>query len=364
VRFEVAGTALDDCGAVPLGADGAADCQAAFTATAAGRAVTATYSGDGDLVGSADSLTQHTDKAHTTTALTSSANPSVSGQAVTYTATVAVTAPGAAPTPGAVSFADADGTIPGCAGEAVDTSAHTATCTSTYASPAGSPHAVVARYAGNGELQPSASPEVSQVVQRAKTDTALTSSDDPSVVGQPVTLIARVTVRAPGGGSPGGTVAFQDGGTAIDGCGAAAVDASGKATCTTPFTTTAGSPRTLLAVYSGDSAFEGSTSDSLAQTVDKAATTISFTQQPVSSFPWRPLSITVKVSAEAPGSGTPTGNVWFVKYNVLGIITGTQVKPLVDGKASFTMLRLNKSYAVRYDGDSNYLGAQTTISPR
>jgi hypothetical protein len=53
--------------------------------------ITATYSGDGDYVGSTGTLSpdQVVDKASTTTSLVSSVNPSVYGASVTFTATVA-----------------------------------------------------------------------------------------------------------------------------------------------------------------------------------------------------------------------------------------------------------------------------------
>ena len=51
-------------------------------------------------------LTQTVNKANTTTSLTSSANPSVRRQAVTFTATVAVVSPGAGTPAGTVTFND------------------------------------------------------------------------------------------------------------------------------------------------------------------------------------------------------------------------------------------------------------------
>src|SRR5207253_3338482 len=56
----------------------------------------AEYSNDGNFNASTSAvLTQTVNKADTTTTLSSSANPSVYGQSVTFTATVAATAPGA-----------------------------------------------------------------------------------------------------------------------------------------------------------------------------------------------------------------------------------------------------------------------------
>ena len=63
--------------------------------------VTAVYGGDASFNGStSNTVDQEVQKADTTTALTSSANPSKFGQSVTFTATVAVLAPGRARRPG------------------------------------------------------------------------------------------------------------------------------------------------------------------------------------------------------------------------------------------------------------------------
>ena len=65
----------------------------------------------------------------TTTTLSSSANPSVEGQPVTYTATVAPVSPfTGTPTAGTVTFADYAENIPGCTNVALDSSG-SATCT-------------------------------------------------------------------------------------------------------------------------------------------------------------------------------------------------------------------------------------------
>src|SRR5207245_3461749 len=67
--------------------------------------VTAVYNGDGNfLTNTSSSLTQTVNKADTTTVVTSSANPSVFGQSVTFTATVAAVAPGAGTPSGTVTF--------------------------------------------------------------------------------------------------------------------------------------------------------------------------------------------------------------------------------------------------------------------
>ena len=67
-------------------------------------AITATYNGDGSFLGSNGSVTQKVNKAQTSTVVTSSANPSQSGQGVTFTATITPVAPGAGDPTGTVRF--------------------------------------------------------------------------------------------------------------------------------------------------------------------------------------------------------------------------------------------------------------------
>jgi uncharacterized protein YjbI with pentapeptide repeats len=91
----------------------------------------------------------------TTTSLESSANPSVVGQAVTYSATVSPTPPG-----GTVAFTDNGSPIAGCT--TVSISAARASCSATPTT-AGA-HNVVATYSGLENFVGSTSPTLTQVV--------------------------------------------------------------------------------------------------------------------------------------------------------------------------------------------------------
>ncbi|MCF3178346.1 Ig-like domain repeat protein, partial [Streptomyces sioyaensis] len=66
--------------------------------------VTATYSGDGNFTGSVGSGTHTVTQASTTTAVTTSPDPSVFGDSVTLTATVSPVSPGAGTPTGTVTF--------------------------------------------------------------------------------------------------------------------------------------------------------------------------------------------------------------------------------------------------------------------
>jgi hypothetical protein len=160
----------------------------------------------------------------TTTAVTSSpASTAVTGQQVTYTATV--TGPSGAfgaPT-GTIAFQDsATGTaIPGCtaqpltdaavaSGQSEDTSgaaASTATCTVSY--PAIGNETVTASYAGDSSFEGSSAVAEAIGVNRDTTVTTVTSSENPAAYGGNVTLEAHVAAASPGSGTPTGTVTFS-----------------------------------------------------------------------------------------------------------------------------------------------------------
>jgi hypothetical protein len=92
------------------------------------------------------------------------------------------------------------------------------------------------------------------------TTTAVTSSANPTTTGQAVTYTATVSPT-----DGGGTVAFNDGGSPITGCTAQPLNSSGQATCQATYT--AAGSHTITAVYSGDTAYAGSPSAALTQTV-------------------------------------------------------------------------------------------------
>jgi Bacterial Ig-like domain (group 3) len=138
----------------------------------------------------------------TTTTLASSANPSVFGQAVTFTATVnAVSVP-----TGSVTFVDTTtattfGTV------TLDATGQATFTTSTLA--LGS-HTIQATYTPNSPSFTGSSDSRTQVVNPVPTTIALSSSPNPSTFGQAVTLTADVSAVSPSSGSPTGSVTVAD----------------------------------------------------------------------------------------------------------------------------------------------------------
>ena len=250
------------CSAQSLSGGIATCVTSALTASGSPDSVTATYNGDSNSLPSNTSNTvSQVIKSGTTTALTSSSNALVFGESVTFTATITATAPGVGNPTGMVAFTDGATAIGGCSSQTV--SGGIATCV-TNALPVGS-HSVTATYGGDTNFQSSASSAVNQTVNRASTITTVASNNNPSTFGQSVTFTATIDVITPGGGTPTGTVAFQDGGVTVGSCSSSAL-ASGIATCTT--STLSVGAHTIRANYSGDSNFLSSASGTLNQNVN------------------------------------------------------------------------------------------------
>jgi hypothetical protein len=212
---------------------------------------------------STTTTTETVTKAASSSTLTSSVNPSVWGQSVTLTATIASAYTGSKPS-GTVEFKDGANDIAGCGAQSVDTSTETATCVTSALSVAG--HSITAVYQGDNDFTGSASSPVSQTVNKAGTTTALTSSGSPVTHGQPVTLTAQLGVVAPGAGTPTGTVTFKDGSTVL---GTAPVSVSdGTATATFSTSSLSVGTHVITAIYNGDGNFLGSASSTLTQYIN------------------------------------------------------------------------------------------------
>jgi hypothetical protein len=206
-------------------------------------------------------------RAPTTTTLTSSANPSVFGQSVTFTATVAGPQGSATPT-GSVQFS-IDGKDVGGA-VTLDGNDQATYTTSALAVTNGTNHTVTASYAGDDSfLASSGSLSGGQEVDRADTTVSLSSSANPSVLGQSVNITAAVAAKDPGSGTPGGTVTFKDG-TATLGTGTLS---GGTATVTTSGLTVGA--HSITASYSGDGNFNSSAGSGLSQQVRYTVTVLS-----------------------------------------------------------------------------------------
>ena len=198
--------------------------------------------------------------AATTTSVSSSADPSVFGQPVTFTATVSTAGLG---TPsGNVQFFDGATPIGGAV--ALNASGQASLMISSLS--VGN-HTITAQYAGDvpSGFNASSGALISnpQTVNQASTTTSIVSSLNPSTTGTPITFTVTVSPVAPGAGTRTGTVDVLRDGQVI--CNDVAINASGQATCNMTFTVSANYG--ITAQYSGDTNFSASASSTLTQMV-------------------------------------------------------------------------------------------------
>jgi uncharacterized repeat protein (TIGR03803 family) len=353
VNFTSGSTAL--CSGVPVSTiTGKATC-AYSTLPAGSDPVTAVYSGDLSFSGSTGNLSpnQTVNKADTTTTpVTSSHNPSVFGQSVTLAATVSPVAPGAGTPTGTVTFLDG--------GSAIGTgtlSGGVATF-STSALAVGN-HTITTTYPGDGNFNGSTGSLTGnpQVVTKANTTTAVTSSQNPSVFGQSVTFSATVSAVPPGAGTPTGQVQLV-----IDGAnvGAPVTLAAGSASFPSISTLSTGS-HTVAVNYLGDPNFLTSTGNLPTQTVIKATTTTTVTSSLNPSIFNQSVTFTATVSAVAPGAGTPTGTVTFT-YGSTTLCSNVALTGGVATCAYATLPVGSDVVTASYSGDTNFSSSSGTIT--
>ena len=315
--------------------------------TIGSHSVTAVYGADTNFTASTSSvLSQTVNKGNSATAVVSSANPSGSGQSVTFTATVSASAPAAGTPSGTVTFKDGTTTLG--TGTLSAGSATFATSSLSVGT-----HSITAVYGGDANFNTSTSSVLAQTVNSViiTTTTAVVSSANPSVFGQSVTFTATVTPTS-GSNTPTGTVTFKDGTTTL-GTGTLS---SGSATFNTS-ALTVGS-HSITAVYSGDTNFSGSTSSVLTQTVNQASTTTAVVSATNPSVFGQSVMFTATVSVVAPGAGTPTGTVTF-KDGTTTLGTGT----LSAGSATFSTSSLtvgSHSITAAYGATTNFASSTSS----
>lgn len=210
--------------------------------------------------------------------LSSSLNPAPEGTAVTFTANVAA-ANDAVPT-GQVTFQDGNLLLKSVA---LDANGNAAFATSTLTV---GTHEISVTYSGAQNFLAAPSPasleeKITPVVVPLATATTLSSSVNPSVVGENVNFTAEVQTTGPFIGSPSGAVTFRDGTTTF----ATVVLTAGIAK--TSISTLAAGTHNVTALYSGDASTASSTSQVLVQQVNYPLTqlppgyTITVTPSPV-----------------------------------------------------------------------------------
>ncbi len=301
--------------------------------------LTAVYGGASQsyILGSTSAPLNLDVQAQSGTALGSSLNPSIYGNAVQLTATVM--ADNAPATTGTVQFNDS-----GVALGSVDV-VNGAAVLQLNTLAAGQ-HSISAAYLANAYSAASTSQVLVQAVNRTTTKTMVSSSPDPAIGGRAVTLQAAVSVLT-GAGIPTGRVIFSDGSTVLGGSN---LSGSGMATFSVQLATGAHS---IVASYAGDA---NNGADSSATTILQVvpATTqvnLSTSQNPIVAD--TALTITAHVTGNG---GTPGGSVSFLgDGSLLGsaVLDGT-------GTAAYSISTLalgTHTLTVSYSGDVNDAGS-------
>ena len=209
------------------------------TLTAGKHKITAQYEGDLSDTAATASIQQVINGIPTTASLVTSAQPSSFGQSVTFTATV--TSLSGTPD-GTVTFKNGSSVL----GTVILTGGSTQLSVSTLT---GGNHIITAYYNGSGTFAAS-SGSVPQIVEKTTTMTALTSSLNPSPVGQTVTLTAAVTSAA--AETATGNVTFKDGTTVLGN----AVLVNGQAQVSTALLATG--THKITSTFAGNNNFGGS----------------------------------------------------------------------------------------------------------
>ena len=307
--------------------------------------ITAKYAGDNNNSSSTSSALNQVIIAATTTTLASSLNPSVVGQAITFTTTVRSSS-GAPPNGETVTFKNGSSvlsTAPLIAG----------TASLTTSSLAAGTYTITASYPGDSNFAASTSPGLRQVVNsttKSATATTLISSLNPSNYGQTVTWTVTVTTTGPV--LPTGKVKFTWG---IYTIGAATLNSSGVATLTKSNLNADAYP--LTAVYMGDASNLGSTSSTVNQVVTQATSAATLTSSPNPSTAGQAVTFTATITSPTV---RPTGPVTFA---VGKMVLGTA--QLVGGKAKFATSTLpagSTTVTATYYGDSNIAKSSASVT--
>src|SRR5207302_1872822 len=153
-------------------------------------------------------------------------------------------------------------------------------------------------------------------------------------------------------GIPTGTVTFKDGPSAL---GTGTLNGAGQATFVTRTLAVGAHP--IPASYGGDATFSGSTSSTLTETVKKASTATVVSSSAIPSLTGQSVKFTATVTANSPGTGTPTGKVTF-KDGGTAITNCSDLSLNSSGLAICTTSSLSVgSYSITatYGGSSSFL---------
>jgi RHS repeat-associated protein len=294
----------------------------------------------------------------TTTALSASPAPSTYASGVTLTATV--TPASGTGVGGSATFYDG-GSALGTAVVAWNGTAGVATFTTVTGLAVGS-HTLSAIYSGDATFAPSTSPGLSHTVTKRTVPVDLFTPAGPLAFGQVATLTAQMGLPIPTALPQTGTVTFKDGGATLGTapCVPRVYPDAGEISRATLAVTSlgVGTHASLTAAYGGDGTYNATMSLDQSLTVAKAGTATALSSSANPAAACQSVSLAARVSAVAPGAGTPTGTVTFLEgASTLGAVA------LSGGLATYTTAGLSTAthtLTASYAGDTNF---NSSISP-
>jgi len=290
-----------------------------------------------------------------TVTVSSSLNPSGSGQSVTFTATVSCNG-STCPTAGeTVTFYNGSTQI----GTGTLNSSNPPQATLSYSSLSVATHTIKATYSGDSNFN-SVSGSMSQVVRTYSSTTTVSASPSASYYGQSVTFTATVSCSGSTCPTAGDTVTFYDNGVQI---GTGTLNSSNPRTATYSSSSLTVGTHPINASFPGDSKFGASTSNTLSYVVTQASSSTSVTSSLNPSVYGQSVTFTATVTDNTSGStGTPTGTVTFYDN---GTQLGTGPYSLNgSGVATYSTSSLTVGthpITATYSGDTNF--TTSTSSP-
>ena len=323
VQFKIDGS---DFGSPVTLVGGAATSGSTSSLTVGNHTVDAAYSGAPGFNPSGGTLAggQTVDQASTTTTITSDLpDPSVVGETITVKYTVTVNPPGGGTPMGTVTV---NGGMDSCTGAVVGEGSCLLTLTTA------GPLTLTATYHDMADynFKSSTSPGEPHQVNKRATQTEVTFSDNPVVVGQSTTAKVTVTDTETAGTpfSPSGTVAVtSDSGDTITGlCALTSTATVGVSTCSVTVTPTGynGGSRTITATFSETAVHLGS-SNTATLTVSRRSTSTAVQLTPSTVVTGESSTVAVTVTdTEANGTKQyPTGTIALGSSESSDVFTST-----------------------------------------
>jgi large repetitive protein len=358
-------------------------------ASSGSNSVVATYtSGDLNFTGSASPANgdvQAVGLTTTTTTLLAAPSPSAVNQQVAFTATIASGVSGSTSPTGTVAFSYTIGGGPSVNLQctlaqpiSVSTTSGVTTALCLAPLPAIGTYSVTAAYSGDKNFALS-SGQVSQIVKVQPLTVAVSSSQSPSTVNQPVNFTATLTLANSGAAQPTSTVTFVDTLTNFPLCSSAPLTgvsaAIYTATCALPATASwTAATHPITATYNGDPNFAATTSPVFPQVVMAGPTSATLTSDLPISVATQAVTFTATVIPALTGAIVPSGFFTFTStgtWNPAASCQAAPVAPITSGTgagtaiarctASFPATASTQTISAAYTGDPNFIGSSISI---